>query len=75
MTKYLDKSFSSKPSSQAYRDNWEQTFRGEPQCGFLYPGSEGGACELEEGHAGYHEQKLDRFARPARWRDNGEILC
>lgn len=35
MTKFLDKSFSSRPASQEYRDNWDETFgkAAQEDCG------------------------------------------
>lgn len=73
---YTKKSFSvTAPGTQAYRDNWERTFRGE--CGAPFPGSGGGSCVLPNGHDSYHQMPHGRAAVHfiQRWRDNGEILC
>lgn len=68
--KFEEKSFSSRPSSDAYRDNWEATFGKKSEvklCSFTLPPCclsrtpigqghvPGQRCALSEGHDGNHQ--------------------
>ena len=60
--KYMQKSFSSAPSSESYRDNFDRIFR---QCTSELAYTVNGAacrCRLSRNHEGKHEAFIQRTA-------------
>lgn len=49
MTKFLDKSFSSRPSSREYRDNYDRTFKKNLMSEFDEPAADDGDTPAPEG--------------------------